>query len=159
LLLRVFRVVDLKYGRDGYFGKFTCGSAYLPDLLGLEFDKNGYWECGAKENYRNGICILPMPGPVCQALNENRGDRMAPFHQLQATIQYGKKAEETKINPFQALCRKKYRANERTNIRTAKGKTITFSRCFIEDPIPDSPDNGTHATAARTRAAKYRRAR
>ncbi len=106
-----------------------------------------------KENYRNGN-LYPTHGlgPVCQALNENRGDRMATLSSTSSDdFSMGKKADElAKSDPFfKPYAGKKYRGNMNvTNIRTAKGKTITV----YHDVSSDRPYSrihlitGTHAT-------------
>ncbi len=150
-----FELLTLNMARDGYFGEILhAEGAYLHDLLGLNFDKNGYWDMWRlKENYRNGN-LYPTHGlgPVCQALNENRGDRMATLSSTSSDdFSMGKKADElAKSDPFfKPYAGKKYRGNMNvTNIRTAKGKTITV----YHDVSSDRPYSrihlitGTHAT-------------
>lgn len=127
-----FELLTLNMARDGYFGELLhTEGAYLHDLLGLNFDKNGYWDMWRlKENFRNGN-LYPTHGlgPICQALNENRGDRMAYMSSTSSDdFSMAKKAEELAKTDsfFQPFAGKKYRGNMNiTNIRTAKGKTIT----------------------------------
>lgn len=128
-----FELLTLNMARDGYFGELLhAEGAYLHDLLGLNFDKNGYYDMWRlKENFRNGN-LYPTHGlgPVCQALNENRGDRMAFMSSTSSDdFSMAKKAEElAKTDPFfKPFAGKKYRGNMNiTNIRTEKGKTITI---------------------------------
>ncbi len=127
-----FELLTLNMARDGYFGELIhTEGAYLHDLLGLNFNKNGYWDMWRlKENFRNGN-LYPTHGlgPVCQALNENRGDRMVSMTSTSSDdFTMAKHAEElAKTDPFfKPFAGKKYRGNMNvTNIRTAKGKTIT----------------------------------
>lgn len=127
-----FELLTLNMARDNYFGELVhAEGAYLHDLLGLNFDKNGYYDMWRlKENYRNGN-LYPTHGlgPVCQALNENRGDRMEIMSSTSSDdFSMAKKAEELAAKDpfFKQFAGKKYRGNMNvTNIRTAKGKTIT----------------------------------
>lgn len=128
-----FELLTLNMARDNYFGELVhAEGAYLHDLLGLNFDKNGYYDMWRlKENYRNGN-LYPTHGlgPVCQALNENRGDRMESMSSNSSEdFTMAKKAEELaqKDSFFKQFAGKKYRGNMNvTNIKTAKGKTITI---------------------------------
>lgn len=128
-----FELLTLNMARDGYFGELVhAEGAYLHDLLGLNFDKNGYWDMWRlKENYRNGN-LYPTHGlgPICQALNENRGDRMVYMSSTSSNdFSMAKKADElAKTDPFFApFAGKKYRGNMNiTNVRTAQGRTMTI---------------------------------
>lgn len=128
-----FELLTLNMARDGYFGELIhAEGAYLHDLLGLNFNKNGYWDMWRlKENFRNGnLYATHGLGPVCQALNENRGDRMKYMSSTSSDdFSMAKKADElAKTDPFfKPFAGKKYRGNMNvTNIRTEKGKTITI---------------------------------
>ncbi len=128
-----FELLTLNMARDNYFGELVhCEGAYLHDLLGLNFDKNGYYDMWRlKENYRNGN-LYPTHGlgPVCQALNENRGDRMVFMSSTSSDdFSMAKKTDELAAKDpfFKQFAGKKYRGNMNvTNIKTAKGKTITI---------------------------------
>ncbi len=128
-----FELLTLNMARDNYFGELVhAEGAYLHDLLGLNFDKNGYYDMWRlKENYRDGN-LYPTHGlgPVCQALNENRGDRMEFMSSTSSNdFSMAKKADELaqKDSFFKQFTGKKYRGNMNvTNIRTNKGKTITI---------------------------------
>ncbi|MEX0882356.1 MAG: Gfo/Idh/MocA family oxidoreductase, partial [Cyclobacteriaceae bacterium] len=75
-----FELMTLNMARDGYFGDIIHGEgAYIHDLLGLNFKKDGGYQdmWRLKENYRNGN-LYPTHGlgPVCQVMDINRGDQM-----------------------------------------------------------------------------------
>lgn len=128
-----FELLTLNMARDGYFGELVhTEGAYIHNLLELNFDKNGYWDMWRlKENFRNGN-LYPTHGlgPVCQALNENRGDRMAMMTSTSGKdFSMAERARELAVTDsfFQPFAGKKYRGNMNvTNIRTAAGKTITL---------------------------------
>ncbi|MEO8962944.1 MAG: Gfo/Idh/MocA family oxidoreductase [Ginsengibacter sp.] len=75
-----FELLTLNMARQGFFGEVLHGEgAYIHNLLGLNFDKNGYWEMWRlKENIRRNGNLYPTHGlgPVCQIMNINRGDKM-----------------------------------------------------------------------------------
>lgn len=154
-----FELLTLNMARDGYFGEILhAEGAYLHDLLGLNFDKNGYWDMWRlKENYRNGN-LYPTHGlgPVCQALNENRGDRMATLSSTSSDdFSMAGKAEELAASDpfFRPFTGKKYRGNMNvTNIRTARGKTITI----YHDVSSDRPYSRIHLlTGTQATCRKY----
>lgn len=128
-----FELLTLNMARDNYFGELVhAEGAYLHDLLGLNFDKNGYFDMWRlKENYRNGN-LYPTHGlgPVCQALNENRGDRMEFMSSTSSEdFSMAKRVIELADRDpfFKQFAGKKFRGNMNvTNIKTAKGKTITI---------------------------------
>jgi len=74
-----FELLTLNMVRQGIFGELVhAEGAYIHDLVDLNFDKDGYYDMWRlKENFRNGD-LYPTHGlgPIAQALNINRGDRM-----------------------------------------------------------------------------------
>jgi hypothetical protein len=75
-----FELLTLNMARQGYFGDIIHGEgAYLHNLLGLNFDKNGYYDMWRlKQNATRNGNIYPTHGlgPLCQLMNINRGDKM-----------------------------------------------------------------------------------
>lgn len=142
-----FELLTLNMARDGYFGEIIhTEGAYIHNLIDLNFAKKGYWDMWRlKENFRNGN-LYPTHGlgPVCQALNENRGDRMAIMTSTSTDdFSMGKRAKELAAkDPFyKPFAGKTYRGNMNiTNIRTAKGKTITL----YHDVSSDRPYSRIH---------------
>ncbi len=131
--------------RQGYFGDIIHGEgAYIHDLRFLNFDKTtGYadmWRL--KENMRNGN-LYPTHGlgPVCQAMNINRGDRMDYLVSMSSN-DFMMAAEADKLakeDPFfQPFAGKKYRGNmNTTTVRTFLGRTIMIQH-DVTSPRPYS---------------------
>jgi predicted dehydrogenase len=129
-----FELLTLNMARQGFFGELIhAGGAYIHDLRSLNFDKsnNGYsdmWRL--KENqHRNGN-LYPTHGlgPVCQAMNINRGDKMEYLTSMSTNdFHMAKMAGELaqKDNFYREFATTNYRGNmNTTQIRTEKGKTI-----------------------------------
>lgn len=153
-----FELLTLNMARDGYFGKVLHGEgAYLHNLLGLNFDKNGYYNMWRlKENYRNGN-LYPTHGlgPICQIMNINRGDKMAVLSStssddfLMHTTARELAAKDSFYKEFE---NKKFRGNMNvTNIMTQNENTITIYH-DVTTPRPYSRIhllNGTKASAVK----------
>ncbi|HEX3007844.1 MAG TPA: Gfo/Idh/MocA family oxidoreductase [Bacteroidales bacterium] len=126
-----FELLTLNMARQGLFGEIVhAEGAYIHNLIDLNFDKNGYYNMWRlKENYRNGN-LYPTHGlgPVCQALNINRGDQMEYLNSMSTfDFQMEAKANELaqKDSFYKEFAGKKYRGNMNTTlIHTFKGKTI-----------------------------------
>lgn len=126
-----FELLSLNMARQGLFGELVhVEGAYIHNLIDLNFSKKGYYDMWRlKENYRNGS-LYPTHGlgPICQALNINRGDQMEYLNSMSTfDFQMEAKANElAKADSFYApFAGKKYRGNMNTTlIRTFKGKTI-----------------------------------
>jgi len=127
-----FELLTLNMARQGFFGELVHGeAAYIHELLNLNFDKNGYSEMWRlKENqHRNGN-LYPTHGlgPICQAMNINRGDKMEYLTSVSsADFQMAEKAKEiaSKDSFYTEFETGHYRGNmNTTTIRTQKGRTI-----------------------------------
>jgi predicted dehydrogenase len=127
-----FELLTLNMARQGFFGELThVEGAYIHDLRDLNFSKSGYTEMWRlKHNqHRNGN-LYPTHGlgPVCQALDINRGDRMEYLSSMSTNdFQMAKMAEElAKTDAFyNEFATTGYRGNmNTTHVRTEKGKTI-----------------------------------
>jgi predicted dehydrogenase len=126
-----FELLTLNMARQGVFGEIVhAEGAYIHDLVDLNFDKDGYYDMWRlKENYRNGD-LYPTHGlgPVAQALNINRGDRMEYLTSMSTddfTMAERAKELAAKDDFFKEYANKTYRGNMNTTvIRTVKGKTI-----------------------------------
>jgi len=139
-----FELLTLNMARQGFFGEIIHGEgAYLHDLLGLNFSKNGYvdmWRL--KENYRNGD-IYPTHGlgPICQVMNINRGDKMDYLVSMSsADYQMHQKAVElaSEDSFYQPYVDKKFRGNMNTSVvKTNKGRTIMIQH-DVTSPRPYS---------------------
>jgi len=140
-----FELLTLNMVRQGYFGEIIHGEgAYIHDLRFLNFDKDtGYadmWRL--KENQRNGN-LYPTHGlgPVCQAMNINRGDRMDYLISMSSNdFMMEKEANRlAKENSFfKPFAGKKYRGNmNTTTVRTFLGRTIMIQH-DVTSPRPYS---------------------
>jgi hypothetical protein len=139
-----FELLTLNMVRQGYFGDIIHGEgAYIHDLRYLNFDKHGYadmWRL--KENTRNGN-LYPTHGlgPVCQAMNINRGDRMDYLVSMSSNdFMMAKEANSLaeKDDFFKPYAGKKYRGNmNTTTVRTFLGRTIMIQH-DVTSPRPYS---------------------
>ncbi len=140
-----FELLTLNMARQGFFGELLhAEGAYIHDLRTLNFDKNGYvdmWRL--KENHTRHGNLYPTHGlgPVCQALNINRGDRMDYLTSV-STIDFQMAAmagELAKKDPFYTeFTAPTYRGNMNTTVvRTEKGKTIMIQH-DVTSPRPYS---------------------
>jgi predicted dehydrogenase len=126
-----FELLTLNMARQGLFGELVHGEgAYIHNLIELNFDKDGYWNMWRlKENYRNGN-LYPTHGlgPVCQAMDINRGDKMDYLVAMSSNdFQMAARANELAAkDPFYSEFKgKEFRGNmNTTTIRTNKGRTI-----------------------------------
>jgi len=139
-----FELMTLNMARDGFFGDVFHGEgAYIHDLLGLNFSKEGYQDMWRlKENYRNGN-IYPTHGlgPVCQIMNINRGDQMDYLTSL-ASNDYHMKAHAQELAEtdsfFSSYATKNFRGNMNTTmVKTKMGKSIMIQH-DVSSPRPYS---------------------
>ena len=127
-----FELLTLNMARQGYFGEIVHGEgAYIHNLLGLNFDKAGYYDMWRlKENMTRNGNIYPTHGlgPICQLMDINRGDKMDYLVSMSGKdFQMEKKAEELAAKDpfFKPFTNHKYRGNMNTTcIHTSKGRTI-----------------------------------
>lgn len=127
-----FELLTLNMARQGFFGEIVHGEgAYIHDLLGLNFSKEGYWKMWRlRENIGRNGNLYPTHGlgPVCQIMDINRGDQMDYLTSMSSDdFLMAKTANElaAKDNFFAPYARKEYRGNmNTTTIRTKKGRTI-----------------------------------
>ncbi len=140
-----FELLTLNMARQGFFGEIIHGEgAYIHNLLGLNFDKNGYAEMWRlKENeLRNGN-LYPTHGlgPICQIMDINRGDQMEYLTSVSsADFLMAEKARElaSKDNFFAEFTSENYRGNmNTTTVRTVKGRTIMIQH-DVTSPRPYS---------------------
>jgi predicted dehydrogenase len=126
-----FELLTLNMVRQGVFGEIVhAEGAYIHDLVDLNFSKKGYYDMWRlKENFRKGD-LYPTHGlgPIAQAMNINRGDRM-DYLTSTSTNDFTMAAHAKELAAtdefFKPFADKTYRGNMNTTIvRTAKGKTI-----------------------------------
>jgi predicted dehydrogenase len=126
-----FELLTLNMSRQGLFGELVHGEgAYIHTLLTDNFSKEKYYDMWRlKENMRNGN-LYPTHGlgPVAQALNINRGDKMDYLVAMSGNdFQMAAMANElaAKDDFYKPYVNKKFRGNiNTTTIRTNKGRTI-----------------------------------
>jgi hypothetical protein len=140
-----FELLTLNMVRQGFFGELVhAEGAYIHDLRTLNFDKNGYvdmWRL--KENHTRNGNLYPTHGlgPVCQAMNINRGDRMDYLTSI-STIDFQMAAMAGELAKkdafFNEFTTPTYRGNMNTTlVRTEKGKTILIQH-DVTSPRPYS---------------------
>ena len=126
-----FELLTLNLARQGFFGEVVhAEGAYIHDLLEGNFSKEKYYDMWRlKQNFRNGN-LYPTHGlgPVAQALNINRGDKMDYLVSVSSKdFLMAKTAKElaAKDEFYKPYADKTFRGNmNTTTIRTARGKTI-----------------------------------
>lgn len=151
-----FELLTLNMARQGFFGELMhAEGAYIHDLLHANFKKDGYYDMWRlKENFRDGS-LYPTHGlgPIAQALNINRGDRMDYLVSVSTNdFMMGDLAKElaAKDDFYKQFENKKYRGNmNTTTIRTVNGKTMMVQH-DVSSPRPYSRIHllsGTKGTA------------
>lgn len=139
-----FELMTLNMARQGFFGEILhAEGAYIHDLLHMNFGKDEYYDMWRlKENFRNGN-LYPTHGlgPIAQALNVNRGDRMDYMVSVSTNdFMMGDLAKElaAKDEFYKPYANKKYRGNmNTTTIRTVNGKTMMLQH-DVTSPRPYS---------------------
>ena len=152
-----FELLTLNMARQGFFGEILhAEGAYIHDLLNMNFSKTSYadmWRL--RENQKRQGSLYPTHGlgPVCQALDVNRGDKIDYLTAMMTNdFSMAPKAESlAKDDPFyNEFNTKEYRGNMTTTIlRTEKGKTIMIQH-DVSSPRPYSRIHlisGTKGTA------------
>jgi hypothetical protein len=127
-----FELMTLNMARQGFFGDIVhAEGAYIHSLLELNFKKTGYYDMWRlKENIGRNGNLYPTHGlgPVCQAMNINRGDKLDYLVSMSSIDNMmGVEAKElaAKDDFYKPFVNKNYRGNMNTTvIRTNKGKTI-----------------------------------
>jgi hypothetical protein len=127
-----FELLTLNMARQGFFGELVhAEAAYIHDLMQLNFSKNAYYNMWRlKENQTRNGNLYPTHGlgPVCQALDINRGDRMDYLTSMSCNdFQLAEMARNlAKEDPFyNEFATNGYRGNMNTTmVRSEKGKTI-----------------------------------
>ena len=127
-----FELLTLNMARQGLFGELIhVEGAYIHDLRNLNFRKNGYadmWRLKHNQHRNGNLYPTHGLGPVCQALNINRGDKMEYLTSMSSNdFQMGNMAEDLAKGDafFTEFATGSYRGNmNTTHVRTEKGKTI-----------------------------------
>jgi hypothetical protein len=127
-----FELLTLNMARQGFFGEIVhCEGAYIHNLLGSNFNKNGYWNMWRlRENANRRGNLYPTHGlgPVCQILDINRGDKMDFLVSVMSRdfmMNNMAKDRAVKDEFFKQFVDNKFRGNmTTTTIATNKGRTI-----------------------------------
>jgi len=140
-----FELLTLNMARHGLFGEIIhAEGAYIHDLLGLNFDKNGYadmWRLRENASRNGNLYPTHGLGPIAQCLDINRGDKMDYLVSLSTNdflMGDEAKARAAKDSFYNEFVGKPYRGNMNTTvIRTAKGKSIMVQH-DVTSPRPYS---------------------
>jgi predicted dehydrogenase len=127
-----FELLTLNMARQGFFGDIVHGEgAYIHNLLGLNFDKDGYYEMWRlRENIQRNGNLYPTHGlgPICQLMNINRGEKMEYLISMSGKdFMMRDKAQQlaSTDNFFEPYAYAHYRGNmNTTSILTNTGRTI-----------------------------------
>jgi predicted dehydrogenase len=139
-----FEMLTINMARQGFFGDIIhVEGAYIHDGFESLFDKNGRWNLWRlKANRRTGS-LYPTHGigPVCQALNVNRGDKLEYLVSLSSDdFSFAPKLKElaAKDPEFAPFLNDKFRGNiNTTSIRTAMGRSMMIQHDY-SSPRPYS---------------------
>ncbi|MDR2954275.1 MAG: Gfo/Idh/MocA family oxidoreductase [Prevotella sp.] len=138
-----FEILTVNMAQKGILGEIMHGEgAYIHDLLRGLFGSPDHPGWRWTENHESGN---PYPthglGPVCWALNINRGDKMDYMTSMSTNdFMLGALAKElaAKDDYYTPMAKMKYRGNMNTSvIRTDKGKTIMLQH-DVSSPRPYS---------------------
>lgn len=138
-----FEILTVNMAQKGLLGEVMHGEgAYIHDLLQGMFGEPNYPAWRWEENHLSGN---PYPthglGPVCWAMNINRGDRMEYMSSMSTNdfmMEDLAKQLAAKNDFYKPMAKKKYRGNMNTSIiRTNKGKTIMLQH-DVSSPRPYS---------------------
>jgi len=140
-----FELLTLNMTRQGMFGELIhAEGAYLHNLLGLNFDKNGYadmWRLRENASRNGNLYPTHGLGPIAQCMDINRGDKMDHLVSLSSNdflMGAEAKARAAKDAFYNEFVDKPYRGNMNTTlIRTAKGKSIMVQH-DVTSPRPYS---------------------
>ncbi|MBI9016257.1 MAG: Gfo/Idh/MocA family oxidoreductase [Phycisphaerae bacterium] len=140
-----FEMLTLNMVRQGMFGEVIHGEgAYIHNLVGLNFNKNGYadmWRLNHNAKRNGNLYPTHGLGPVCQCMDINRGDKMEYLTSM-ASADFTMNAEATKRAEtddfYKPYIGKPYRGNMNTTlVKTNKGRTIMIQH-DVSSPRPYS---------------------
>jgi hypothetical protein len=140
-----FELLTLNMARQGFFGELLhAEGAYIHDLRELNFSKTGYvdmWRLKHNQHRIGNLYPTHGLGPVCQALDINRGDQMEYLTSMSTLdFQMEKMAGDLARSDefYKEFVTPNYRGNmNTTSVRTVKGKTIMIQH-DVTSPRPYS---------------------
>lgn len=152
-----FEMLTLNLARQGFFGELIHGEgAYIHDIMDSFFDREKRYDLWRlKENTRRNGNLYPTHGlgPVCQAMDINRGDCMDYMVSMASNdFMIGVAAEEklAEDSSYKPYIGDNIRGNMNTSvIRTKRGRTIMLQH-DVTSPRPYSRIHllsGTKGTA------------
>lgn len=127
-----FELTTLNMVRQGFFGEIThCEGAYIHELTELLFSKDYFyqmWQLDEQIKRTGNLYPTHGLGPICQALNINRGDKMDFLVSASNNdFIFGKKAKELAAKDafYNKYAGKSFNGTMNTStIKTSKGKTM-----------------------------------
>ncbi len=154
-----FHLVTINMAQRGFFGDVVhAEGAYNTSKVDNCFGKTFYsdmWWLRAFGSHRGNIYPTHGLGPICSALDINRGDRLDYLVAMESNdFTYGRKARElVATDPFFAeFAELPYRGNMTlTLIRTVKGRTMMVQY----DPATPTPHNLIHGIFGTKGAALF----
>ena len=152
-----FELLTLNMARQGFFGELVhAEGAYIHNLLDGNFSKTGYqdmWRLKENATRRGNLYPTHGLGPVCQAMDINRGDKLEYLNSLSSMdFQMAAKAKElaSKDDFYKQFADDTFRGNmNTTSIRTTRGRSIMIQH-DVTSPRPYSRIHlisGTKGTA------------
>ena len=134
-----FEILTVNMVQKGLFGEVIHGEgAYIHELLSGMFGEPQWPTWRWDENHKIGN-PYPTHGPVCWAMNINRGDKMEYMTSMSTDdfLMEAKAKELAAQNDYyKPMAAMKYRGNMNTStVRTAKGKTIMIQH-DVSTPHP-----------------------
>ena len=163
-----FEMTTLNMARKGFFGEIVhAEGAYLHNLTELIFAKDHFyqmWELNEMSTRKGNLYPTHGLGPLCQAMNINRGDKMDYLVSVSSgDFSLGPTARElaAKDDFYKPYAGRSFNGTMSTStIRTTKGKTIMV-QFDVSSPRPYSRIqmiSGTKATAMKyPEPARYAR--
>jgi len=141
-----FELLTINLARKGVLGEVVHAEcAYIHDLVWLNFMKEGgyheMWRLHENANRNGNLYPTHGLGPVCWALNINRGDQMDHLVSMSSSdFMMGSHAQSLSGEDpfFNSFAQEHYRGNMNTTmVKTKKGKTIMIQH-DVTSPRPYS---------------------
>lgn len=152
-----FELLTLNMVRQGFFGEIIHGEgAYIHDIIDSLYNREGRYDLWRlKENSHRDGNLYPTHGigPVCQAMDINRGDRldyMVAMSSKDFSLEQLAEKRAAEDSLFKEYIGKPFRGNINTSvIKTSNGRTIMLQH-DVSSPRPYSRIHlisGTKGTA------------
>lgn len=128
-----FELLTLNMARKGFFGEIIhCDGAYIHDIAESLFEKDyryNYWRLRENAGRNGNLYPTHGLGPICNALNINRGDKLDFLVSMSSkdfTLKkIQKNVQKSDLPKSETFSYERFRGNMNTSIiQTTKGKTI-----------------------------------